>query len=112
VDVLSRLLDGAARPFVAVLGGAKVSDKLGVIDALLARCDTILVCGAMVFTFLVAQGHGIGDSLVEPDMVDECRRLLDTGCVRVPTDVVIAREMAVGAETRTVDAGAIPDGWK
>jgi phosphoglycerate kinase len=89
-----------------------VSDKLGVIDALLARCDTILVGGAMAFTFLVAQGHGIGDSLVEPDMVDECRRLLDTGRVRVPTDVVIAREMAVDAETRTVDAGAIPDGWK
>jgi phosphoglycerate kinase len=112
VEVLSRLLDGAAHPFVAVLGGAKVSDKLGVIDALLARCDTILVGGAMAFTFLVAQGHSIGDSLVEPDMVDECRRLLDTGRVRVPTDVVIAREISADAETRTVGAGAIPDGWK
>jgi phosphoglycerate kinase len=112
VDVLSRLLEGAARPFVAVLGGAKVSDKLGVIDALLARCDTILVGGAMAFTFLVAQGHTIGDSLVEPDMVDECRRLLGTGRVRVPTDVVIARDMTADAETRTVGADAIPDGWK
>ena len=64
-----------------MLGGAKVSDKLGVIEALLERCDTILVGGAMAFTFLVAQGHGIGDSLVEPDMVDECRRLLGTGRV-------------------------------
>jgi phosphoglycerate kinase len=112
VDVLSQLLDGAAHPFVAVLGGAKVSDKLGVIDALLARCDTILVGGAMAFTFLVAQGHSIGDSLLEADMVDQCRRLLDTGRVRVPTDVVIAREMSADTETRTVGAGAIPDGWK
>jgi phosphoglycerate kinase len=117
VEVLSRLLEGAAHPFVAVLGGAKVSDKLGVIDALLARCDTILVGGAMAFTFLVAQGHGIGDSLVEPDMVDECRRLLGTGRVCVPTDVVIARDIAEDAETRVVAAGAIPSGpdsggWK
>jgi phosphoglycerate kinase len=117
VEVLSRLLEGAARPFVAVLGGAKVSDKLGVIDALLARCDTILVGGAMAFTFLVAQGHGIGESLVEPDMVDECRRLLGTGRIRVPTDVVIARDIAEDAETRVVGADEIPSGpdsggWK
>jgi phosphoglycerate kinase len=112
VEVLARLLDGAARPFVAVLGGAKVSDKLGVIDALLARCDTILVGGAMAFTFLVAQGYGVGDSLVEPEMVDECRRLLDTGRVRVPTDVVIARDMSEEAETRVVGADALLDGWK
>jgi phosphoglycerate kinase len=117
VEVLSRLLDGAARPFVAVLGGAKVSDKLGVIDALLARCDTILVGGAMAFTFLVAQGHGIGDSLVEPDMVDECGRLLATGRVQVPTDVVIARDIAEDAETKIVAADGIPSGpdsggWK
>jgi phosphoglycerate kinase len=117
VEVLSRLLDGAAHPFVAVLGGAKVSDKLGVIDALLARCDTILVGGAMAFTFLVAQGHGVGDSLLEPDMVDECRRLLGTGRVCVPTDVVIARDIAAEAETRVVGADEIPSGpdsggWK
>ena len=84
VEVLSKLLDGAARPFVAVLGGAKVSDKLGIINALLDKCDTILVGGAMAFTFFVAQGLGVGSSLVEPDMVDECRRLLGTGRVRIP----------------------------
>ena len=112
VEVLSRLLEGAARPFVAVLGGAKVGDKLGVIDALLDRCDTVLVGGAMAFTFLVAQGHSVGDSLVQPEMVDECRRLLDTGRVRIPVDVVVAREPTDDAETRVVAADAMPDGWK
>lgn len=112
VSTLSRLLDPGERPFVAILGGAKVSDKLGVIDALLQRCDTILVGGAMMFTFLLAQGHTVGDSLVEPDMVDECRRLLDTGRVRIPSDVVVAQDIADDAETRTVAADAMPNGWK
>lgn len=112
VEALGRLLHDPARPFVAVLGGAKVSDKLGVIDALLDRCDTILVGGAMAFTFHAAQGLAVGDSLVEPDRVEECARLLATGRVRVPPDVVIAREIDAGAETRVVPAGAIPDGWK
>jgi phosphoglycerate kinase len=112
VEVLSGLLHGARRPFVAVLGGAKVKDKLGVIEVLLERCDAILVGGAMAFTFLAAQGLGVGDSLVEPERVDDCRRLLATGRVRVPTDVVIAREVADDAEALVVPAGAIPDGWK
>ena len=112
VEVLSRLLDGAEQPFVAVLGGAKVSDKLGVIDALLERCDTILVGGAMAFTFLVARGHRVGDSLVEPEMVDECRRLLEGGRVHVPCDVVVAREVSDDAEARVVPANDMPDGWK
>jgi len=112
VEVLGRLLDGPDRPFVAILGGAKVSDKLGVIDALLDRCDTVLVGGAMAFTFFLAQGHSVGDSLVEPDMVDECARLLATGRVRVPADVVVAQEITDDAETETVTADAMPDGWK
>ena len=112
VEVLTRLLDEPARPFVAVLGGAKVSDKLGVIEALLDRCDTILVGGAMAFTFILAAGGEIGDSLVEPDRVDGCRRLLETGRVRVPTDVVIAQEVTPAAKTQVVAADAIPPGWK
>jgi phosphoglycerate kinase len=113
VEVLSRLLaDDVARPFVAVLGGAKVGDKLGVIDALLTRCDGVLIGGAMAFTFLVAQGVSVGDSLVQLEMVDECTRLLATGRVQIPTDFVIARDVAVDADTRTVPARAIPDGWK
>jgi phosphoglycerate kinase len=112
VEVLSGLREAPARPFVAVLGGAKVSDKLGVIEALLGRCDVVLVGGAMAFTFLVAQGLTVGDSLVETGMVDACRRLLATGRVRVPSDVVVAREIAPDAETRIVAAEAMPDGWK
>jgi phosphoglycerate kinase len=112
IETLSRLLEAGEHPFVAVLGGAKVSDKLGVIDALLERCDAILVGGAMMFTFLLAQGHSVGDSLVEPEMVDECRRLLETGRVRIPTDVVVAAEVADDAETRVVAADAMPAGQK
>ncbi|MFA5883688.1 MAG: phosphoglycerate kinase [Acidimicrobiia bacterium] len=112
VEVLGRLLQGADRPFVAVLGGAKVSDKLGVIEALLDKCDTVLVGGAMAFTFFLAQGLTVGDSLVEPDMVDECKRLLAGGRVQIPTDVVVAQDITDDAETQTVAADAMPDGWK
>ena len=112
VEVLSGMLDAPKHPFVALLGGAKVSDKLGVIDALLERCDTILVGGAMAFTFFRALGHSVGDSLVELDHVDDCRRLLATGRVQIPVDVVIAQEMTETAITRIVGASGIPDGWK
>src|SRR5690242_13269826 len=112
VDVLSNRLGDARRPFLAVLGGAKVSDKLGVIDALLQRCDAILVGGAMAFTFLVAQGYTVGESLLEPDRVDDCRRLLETGRVRVPVDVVVGREVTADTETRVVKAASMPEGWK
>jgi phosphoglycerate kinase len=111
VEVLSRLLHDAATPFVAVLGGAKVSDKLGVIEALLDRCDEILVGGAMAFTFELARGGQVGSSLVEPDLVDTCRRLLATGRVRIPTDVVVATEITADAPTKIVAADGIPDGW-
>jgi phosphoglycerate kinase len=113
VEVLSQLLaDDVGRPFVAVLGGAKVSDKLGVIEALLDRCDQVLIGGAMAFTFLLAMGTSVGDSLVQPEQVDECRRLLETGRVAIPTDFVIARDVSADAETRTVNRVSIPDGWK
>ncbi|HEY5014930.1 MAG TPA: phosphoglycerate kinase [Acidimicrobiia bacterium] len=112
VDVLGGLLHSPAHPFVTILGGVKVSDKLGVIDALLDRCDTLLIGGAMAFTFLVAQGYEVGDSLVEADMVERCKALLDTGRVLVPTDVVVAREMTADAETRHVSASRMPAGWK
>jgi len=113
VEVLSKLLaDDVGRPFVAVLGGAKVSDKLGVIEALLNRCDKVLIGGAMAFTFLLAMRTRVGDSLVQPELVEECHRLLDTGRVEIPTDFVIAQDVSVDAETRTVNRVSIPDGWK
>ncbi|MEW6474734.1 MAG: phosphoglycerate kinase [Actinomycetota bacterium] len=109
---LGGLLESPARPFVALLGGSKVSDKIGVIDALLDRCDLLLVGGAMASTFLAAQGHSVGDSLVEPDQVDQCRSRLDTGKVSVPTDAVIAKDTAPDALTAVVAAADVPDGWK
>jgi phosphoglycerate kinase len=118
IEVLSGLLHGARRPFVAVLGGSKVSDKLGVIEALLARVDTLLVGGAMCFTFLVAQGHRVGDSLFEADQVDTCRRLLESGHdIRVPSDLTVlspggefGHGVKASGETRQVGAD-VPDGW-
>lgn len=118
VDVLSGLLEGAKRPFVAVLGGSKVSDKLGVIQALLGRVDTLLVGGGMCFTFLAARGNPIGASLFEPDHVKTCRALLDSGNdIRIPTDLtVLSPGGAFGAgvepsgETRQVGT-LVPEGW-
>jgi phosphoglycerate kinase len=112
IDALGGLLHDPARPFVALLGGSKVSDKIGVIDALLDRCDLLLVGGAMASTFLAAQGHPVGDSLVELDQVDQCRSRLDTGKVSVPTDAVIAKEIAADALTAVVTVADVPDGWK
>src|SRR4051794_25207876 len=76
VEVLSALIDEPKQPFVVVLGGVKVSDKLGVIDALLEHCDQLLIGGAMAFTFIVAEGGRVGDSLVEADQIEHCKRLL------------------------------------
>jgi phosphoglycerate kinase len=112
VEVLRRLTEDPARPYVVALGGSKVSDKLAVIEALLPKVDSLLVGGGMCFTFLAAQGHGVGDSLLETDQVDNCRALLRSGKVVLPTDVVVADEFSAEANTRTVPAGEIPDGWK
>ncbi|HTG46493.1 MAG TPA: phosphoglycerate kinase [Actinomycetota bacterium] len=116
VDVLGRLLRDADRPYVAILGGAKVSDKLPVIDALVDRVDALLIGGAMAFTLLAASGGAIGDSLVEPDRFDDVRasgeRARTRGvAIELPIDVVAAAA-AEDAEARTVPAGAIPAGLK
>jgi phosphoglycerate kinase len=112
IEALGGLLESPARPFMALLGGSKVSDKIGVIDALLDRCDLLLVGGAMASTFLAAQGHPVGDSLVELDQVEQCRSRLDTGKVSVPTDAVIAKEIAADALTAVVTVADVPEGWK
>jgi phosphoglycerate kinase len=109
VDVLGGLLKGAKKPFVAILGGAKVGDKLGVIEALVDKVDTILVGGGMCFTFLAALGHEVGESILERDHIDDCRRLLESDArVVLPSDIVAA---GPGDEVRTVGAD-VPAGWK
>jgi phosphoglycerate kinase len=114
LTVLRRLAGDPDRPYVVVLGGSKVSDKLAVIEALLPRVDRLVVGGGMCFTFLAAQGHGVGDSLLESDMVDTCKRLLGDagGKILLPTDVVVADDFSAEANTRVVPADEIPDGWK
>jgi phosphoglycerate kinase len=111
VEVLRRLTTDPDRPYVVVLGGSKVSDKLAVIEALLPRVDRLLVGGGMCFTFLAAQGHGVGKSLLESDQVDTCRELLGTGKIVLPSDIVVADAFAADARTQTVAADAVPEGW-
>ena len=109
VEALSRLVTSPRRPFVAVLGGAKISDKLGLVAALLERVDTVVIGGAMCFTFLAADGQTVGDSAVEWDRIDECRRLLSSGRILLPTDFVVARS---ADSDEVADSGpAVPDGW-
>jgi phosphoglycerate kinase len=112
VQVLSQLTGEPRRPYAVVLGGSKVSDKLGVISALLPRVDAVLVGGGMCFTFLAAQGHGVGDSLLEADQIDACRGFLETAKVVLPTDIVVADEITDDAKTQIVPAHSIPDGKK
>ncbi|MBX6763638.1 MAG: phosphoglycerate kinase [Rubrobacteraceae bacterium] len=113
LDYLDAVLESPERPFVAILGGAKVSDKLGVIKSLLERADTLLVGGAMCFTFFKARGYEVGSSLVEDDYVEQAKELMESAGERLvlPVDVVVAREMEEGAESRTVPADGIPEGW-
>ena len=112
VEVLRKLTEDPARPYVVVLGGSKVSDKLAVIESLLPKVDRLLVGGGMCFTFLKAQGHEVGDSLLETDQVDTVRGFLETGKVVLPVDVVVAADVSADAETATVSADDIPAGQK
>ena len=111
VEVLRRLTGTPERPYVVVLGGSKVSDKLAVIEALLPQVDALLVGGGMCFTFLAAQGNGVGKSLLEGDQIGTCRTLLESGKIVLPTDVLVADAFAADADRQTVTADAIPDGW-
>ena len=112
VDVLQRLTKDPQRPYVVVLGGSKVSDKLAVIEQLLPHVDRLLVGGGMCFTFLAAQGHRVGGSLLEEDQLDNCRTLLDSGKIELPVDVVVAKDIAEDADTTVVAVDAIPDDQK
>ena len=113
VEVLRRLTTDPSRPYAVVLGGAKVSDKLGVIDNLLGSADRLLIGGGMVFTFLKAQGHEVGKSLLEEDQVEVVREYLERAErdgveIVLPTDIVAATGFAADAEHEVVPADAIP----
>jgi len=113
VEVLSRMLEGPDEPYVAILGGAKVSDKLGVIEGLIERVDALLIGGAMAFTFLAADGLDVGRSLVEEDRLDDVRQARKLAeekgvLLQFPEDVVVAPEISADAKRETVRADAIP----
>ena len=114
VEVLRRLTGDPERPYVVALGGSKVSDKLAVIESLLPKVDRLLVGGGMCFTFMAAEGLGVGDSLLEAEMIDTCKRLLaeHSEKIMVPADVVIADDFSAEANTHSVLAAQIWEGWK
>jgi len=113
---LSLLLESPERPFAAVIGGAKVSSKIGVIEHLMDRVDTFVIGGGMANTFLVAKGYTVGKSLLERDRVDDAKRILDLAeskgvSILLPADVVVAKEVTRGAEHKIVPAHKIPNSW-
>ncbi|MDD3642732.1 MAG: phosphoglycerate kinase, partial [Candidatus Krumholzibacteria bacterium] len=117
LETLGGLLDEPRRPFVAVLGGAKVSGKIGLISNLLGRVDRIVIGGGMAFTFFKAAGLEIGTSLLDESFLDMCRDLMERSGrgpskrIFLPVDCVVAREISAGAEHRTVSTGDIPEDW-
>jgi phosphoglycerate kinase len=113
VDVLTKLTDQPARPYGVVLGGAKVSDKIGVISNLLDKVNVLAIGGGMLFTFLAAQGHEIGKSLVEEELIPTVKELIERAeklgvKLLLPTDIVVAPEFAIDATPKTVNADSIP----
>jgi phosphoglycerate kinase len=116
VETLKGILEAPAAPLVAIVGGAKVTDKIGVVEAFLDRAQTILIGGAMCFPFFKAQGHGVGSSLCEEEGVEPASRALaaaeDKGCrLLLPEDLVLGREFSADTETQQLDGVDVPDGW-
>ena len=111
VKVLQQLTSSTERPYAVVLGGSKVSDKLAVIENLATKADSIVIGGGMCFTFLAAQGVSVGTSLLQPEMIDTCKKLLEDygDVIHLPVDVVVADQFAAEATPETVAADAIPD---
>ena len=117
INYIGRTLEAPQRPFVAIIGGAKVSDKIGVIENMIDKVDTIIIGGGMAHTFDASKGYPIGDSLCERDKIDLAKELLEKAekkgvKVVLPVDVVIADKFAADAATKTVDVDKIPDGWQ
>lgn len=117
VEALSALLEAPGRPFMAILGGSKVSDKIFVIQNLLGKVDTLILGGGMSYTFLKAQGYGIGKSICEDDQIDYARDMIELAKKNginfmLPVDLVIAKEYAKDAERKNVSVDAIPSDWE
>ncbi len=117
LDVMGSALSDPKRPFVAILGGAKVSDKISVIENLISKVDTLIVGGAMAYTFYKALGYNVGSSMCEPDKVDLAKSLLEKAEAKgvrflLPVDNVVADRFAADAECMAVDSTEIPDGWQ
>jgi phosphoglycerate kinase len=112
VAVLERLTGSARRPYAVILGGSKVSDKLGVIEQLATKADSIVIGGGMCYTFLAALGLSVGTSLLQTEMIDTCKKLLDTHAdvLHLPVDIVVADRFAADSPSEVVPADAIPDG--
>jgi phosphoglycerate kinase len=115
-DVFAKVLNGPERPYVVVLGGSKVSDKLKVIDNLIASVDRLLIGGGMCFTFLAAQGHQVGSSLLETDQIANVAEILDRAKelnveIVLPVDIMVADAFAADANSQCVSVQSIPDGW-
>jgi len=112
VGVLERLTGSVKRPYAVILGGSKVSDKLGVIERLATKADSIVIGGGMCYTFLAALGLSVGTSLLQTEMIDTCKKLLDTHAdvLHLPVDIVVADKFAADSPSEVVVADAIPDG--
>jgi len=113
VETLRGILADPARPLVAVVGGAKVTDKIGVIDAFLEKADRILIGGAMCFPFFAARGHEVGNSLCEQEGIDPANRALEQGDdkIQLPVDLVCGRDFSAGTDVRAIDEVDVPEGW-
>jgi phosphoglycerate kinase len=111
VSALQGILEEPRRPLVAVVGGAKVTDKIGVLEAFLQRADEILIGGAMCFPFFKAQGHSVGDSLCEEEGVEPARRVMDDDKLRLPVDLVAGEEFNADTPVRAIDGVDVPEGW-
>jgi phosphoglycerate kinase len=112
MKVLEQLTSSTERPYAVVLGGSKVSDKLAVIENLAAKADSLLIGGGMCFTFLAAQGLSVGNSLLQEEMIETCRTLLETygDVIHLPVDIVVAEKFAADSPHQTVAADRIPEG--
>ena len=116
IDTLAAILQDPDRPLIAILGGSKVSDKIGVIEKFLDIVNALLIGGGMCFTFLKAKGFDIGNSLLEEDKLDFCRRVIEQAAqkdipIYLPSDVVIAKEISADAEAKIAHIDSIPEGW-